>query len=101
VALAESGDAEARHIVDTAGAALGAAIARLVNVLDPHAVVIGGGLGLVEGLYRRALADALRGHLWSELHRRLPLRTAELRNDAGLVGAALAAADGKRSSSTC
>jgi len=101
VALAESGDAKARTIVDSAGAALGAAIAHLVNVLDPEAVVIGGGLGLVEGRYRHALHDALRDHVWSDLHREMPLLSAELGNDAGMIGVALAAAAREEDAPLC
>ena len=55
VKLADAGDFLAQTVVASAGAALGAAIAHLVNVLDPEAIVIGGGLGLAEGPYREAL----------------------------------------------
>jgi glucokinase len=86
--LAASGDAYARNIVASAGTALGAAIANLVNILDPETVVIGGGLGLAAGLYRESIEVALRGHVWSELHRDLKIMSAQLGNDAGIVGAA-------------
>jgi glucokinase len=92
VAESEAGEAVATGIVESAGAALGAAIAQLVNVLDPAAVVIGGGLGLTDGRYRASLEAALRRYIWSDLHRDLPLRSAELGVDAGFIGAALAAA---------
>jgi glucokinase len=92
VALAEAGDALAATVVSSAGRALGAAAAQLVNVLDPEAIVLGGGLGLTAGLYRQSLEQSLRAHIWSELHRDIPLQTAQLGNDAGMVGAALAAA---------
>jgi glucokinase len=98
VALADSGDLPAQEIVDSAGTALGAAIARLVNMLDPEAIVFGGGLGLVEGRFRKAACEAIRAHVWSELHRDLPVLSAALGNDAGLIGAALAAGrEGERS----
>jgi glucokinase len=90
LALAERGDPFAQPIVETAGQALGAAIAQLVNVLDPEAVVIGGGLGLAAGLYRRSMEEALRRYVWSELHRDVALLSANLGNDAGIIGAALA-----------
>jgi glucokinase len=92
LALADSGDADARAIVESAGTALGAAIAQLVNVLDPEAVVVGGGLGLVEGLYRQSLQAALRDYVWSDLHRDVPLLSARLGTDAGMIGAAIASA---------
>lgn len=92
LALAEGGDPQARGVVESAGATLGAAIGHLVNVLDPHAVVLGGGLGLAEGAFRSALDAALRRAIWSEHHRDLPLVTGALGVDAGMLGAALLAA---------
>jgi glucokinase len=91
--LAEDGDELARTVVTSAGAALGAAIGQLVNMLDPEVVVIGGGLGLVGGAFRSAIDEALRTHIWSELHRDLPLLSAQLGIDAGFVGAAMFASD--------
>ncbi len=91
LALAAGGDAQARQVVVSAGQALGAAIAQLVNIVDPEAVILGGGLGLAGGLYRETLDEAMRKHVWSEWHHELPILPAELGNDAGLIGAALAA----------
>jgi glucokinase len=91
LALAESGDVAAAAIVDSAGQALGAAIAQLVNVLDPEAIVLGGGLGLAPGRYRATLEDALRHRVWSAYHRDIPLLSAQLGTDAGVIGAALGA----------
>jgi glucokinase len=86
--LAASGDLVAKNVVALAGTALGAAIANLVNILDPESVVLGGGLGLAAGLYRQSIEVALRGYVWSELHRDLKIMSAQLGNDAGIVGAA-------------
>jgi glucokinase len=89
--LAEAGNAAAKSIVVSAGQALGAGVAQLVNTLDPEAVVIGGGLGLVGGLYRTTIEGSMRSHVWSEMHRDVPLLTAKLGKDAGWIGAALGA----------
>jgi glucokinase len=91
LAAAQAGHAGALSVVRSAGEALGAAIAWLVNVLDPEAVVIGGGLGLSEGLYWESLEAAARRHIYSELHRGLPIVRAATGPDAGLIGAAAAA----------
>jgi glucokinase len=91
VALCEAGDESAKLIVTSAGRAVGAAVAQLVNMLDPGAVVIGGGLGLAGGRYLESLKAALREHVWSEFHREIPLLPAALGVDAGLIGAAIAA----------
>lgn len=93
LSIAEAGDSVAAEIVTTAGEAVGAAVAQLVNVLDPEAVILGGGLGVVGGIYRESLEAAVRKHVWSELHRDVPLLSAALGVDAGFVGAALAAAN--------
>jgi glucokinase len=90
--LAEAGDSLSVNIVSSAGQALGAAVAQLVNVFDPEAIVMGGGLGLTEGLYRRTLERTLREYVWSELHADIPMVSAKLVNDAGMIGAALVAA---------
>jgi glucokinase len=89
--LAAKGNKTARTIVETAGQALGSAIAGLVNMLDPAAVVLGGGLGLARGLYRDSLEAALRRLIWSDAHRDLPVHSAALGSDAGWIGAALCA----------
>jgi glucokinase len=86
-ALAE-GDRAAGEVVRSAGAALGASIGWLVNVLDPEAVVVGGGLGSAAGPYWEAMVASAREHIWSEAGRGLPIVPAALGPDAGLIGAA-------------
>jgi len=89
---AELGDNRAQQVVHSGATALGSALALLANVLDPEAVVIGGGLGLSQGLFWNTLREATRRHLWSELHRDLPILQAATGPDAGILGAALAVA---------
>jgi glucokinase len=91
LAAAGAGDAAAREVVESAARALGVAVGHLVNTLDPEAVVVGGGLGLSGGLYWESFTAAARRHLWSELHRDLPIHSAALGQDAGIIGAAAAA----------
>ena len=91
LSLAEAKDPLALAVVTSAGEALGAAIGQLINVLDPEAVIIGGGLGLATGQFRSSMETAMRTYIWSDLHRDIPLLSAEMGNDAGFIGAALAA----------
>jgi glucokinase len=88
VTAAEAGDPAAREVVATAGAALGNSVGFLVNVLDPDAVIVGGGLGLAGGLYWDRFVAAAREHIWSDASRGLPILPASLGVDAGVVGAA-------------
>lgn len=90
LAAAEAGDAAAQEVVISAGDALGVSVAFLVNVLDPEAVIVGGGLGMAGGLYWERFVASTRGHIYAENSRKLPILHAELGVDAGLVGAAAA-----------
>jgi predicted NBD/HSP70 family sugar kinase len=83
----------ATEIVRSGATALGAHIGLLVNVLDPAAVVVGGGLGSSTGPYWDALTVATRSQIWSDTHRTLPLLQASTGVDAGWLGAAIAALD--------
>ncbi len=77
-------------MVSSAAQVLGNAIGHLVNVLDPEIVVIGGGLGMASGMFRDTLMETARHTIWSDVSRRVPIRTSELGTLAGVVGAALA-----------
>jgi glucokinase len=87
-AAAKSGDPIAQEIVRSAGAALGNSVGFLINVLDPQAVIVGGGLGLADGLYWDSFVASTRKHIWSDVSQNLPILHAELGADAGLIGAA-------------
>lgn len=92
VRAAGSGDDVAQRIVDEGGAMLGTIGAWLVNVLDPVAIVLGGGLGLARGPYRDRFLESLRAHVWPATGADLPVVEAELGADAAIVGAAMAVA---------
>src|SRR5262245_33401217 len=73
LAAVAAGDADARDVVRTAGEALGTTVGLLVNVLDPEAVIVGGGLGVSEGFYWDSFVASTRDHIWSAVHRNLPI----------------------------
>ncbi|MFG3577948.1 ROK family protein [Micromonospora chersina] len=86
---ATAGDAVARRVVDRAGAALGAALAGLVALLDPDAVLVAGGAA---GALLPAASAAYAAEVpasWADV----PLQAAALGADAVLVGAARLAMD--------
>ena len=91
LAASAAGDSEAADVVRSAGEALASSVGLLVNVLDPEAVVVGGGLGLSEGLFWESFVSSARPHIWSEINRGLPILRAATGPDAGLIGAAAAA----------
>jgi glucokinase len=93
LAAATAGDAAAQDIIESATAALGSQAGLLVNVLDPEAIIIGGGfgLGLSEGPYWDHLIGATRQNIWSSAHRDLPILRAGTGKDAGWMGTAASA----------
>ncbi|MDR5709130.1 MAG: N-acetylmannosamine kinase [Armatimonadota bacterium] len=84
LARAQDGDPEALALVDRAAAALAQALADLQALVDPEAVVLGGGVGL-NPFYRERLEAAL-AHLPHIFRPRL--RLAALGANSGLLGVA-------------
>lgn len=87
-AAVDAGDELAAEVVRSAGTALGVSVAFLCNVIDPEAVIVGGGLGLAGGLYWESFVAATRSHIYAAATRQLPIRPAQLGVDAGIIGAA-------------
>jgi glucokinase len=88
LAAATNGDTIAAEVITSAGEALGVSVGWLVNVLDPEAVIVGGGLGSTAGLYWDSFVASTRSHIWSDTSRALPILPALLGPDAGFIGAA-------------
>jgi glucokinase len=84
-------DPACAELIASAAAALGSAVAALVNALDPGLVVFGGGLGLRDD-YREAAIAAARPQLDRDPSRVPPFVPARTGACAGAVGAALAGA---------
>lgn len=91
LAAAKASDPAAVAVVQSATGAWGAMVGTLISTLDPEAVIIGGGLGSSGGLYWDELVASTRRHIWSALHRDLPILPAALGRDAGVIGAAATA----------
>ena len=83
------GDDLATRLIDRAVKALGAGIASCVNVIDPEAVIIGGGLGVRFGdKYVSRIAARMHPHLFVD-ERPPAIRLAGLGDLGGAIGAAL------------
>lgn len=76
-----------RPIWDRAFEALGKAVATVVCLFDPEAVVIGGGMSRGEG-FSVALRESAMRFLSAPYRDILDIRTSTLGNDAALIGAA-------------
>lgn len=64
----------------------GRAVAVVVNIFDPHAIVIGGGVGNLDDLYTRGVAEATR-HVFNP-RLETPFLRPKLGDSAGVFGAA-------------
>ncbi len=83
------GDDLATRLIDRAVKALGTGIASSVNLIDPEAVIIGGGLGERLGeKYVRRIASRMHPHLFVD-DRPPEMRLAALGDLGGAIGAAL------------
>jgi len=93
---AKTGDPTAAELLEEVGRWLGAGMASLAAVLDPGCFVVGGGVSEAGDLLLAPARDAFRHMLSGRGYRPEPeIRQAELGNDAGLVGAADLARDGR------
>jgi glucokinase len=89
LAAADGGDRAAAAVIAEGAKALGIGIALLINLLDPEAVVLGGGLGSADTRY----TDEARNWAMHYVHRfaaQTPVVRGELGPDAGVIGAGLA-----------
>ena len=88
LAAAQRGDQAAAEVLDEGARTLGIAIALLVNVLDPEAVIVGGGLGSADTSYWQATRDYARQYL-HDFAAGTVLARGALGADAGVIGAGL------------
>src|SRR3954469_2058669 len=85
----DAGDELAIELVDRAISYLGAGIGSAVNLLDPEAVVIGGGLGVRFGQpYAERIKEAMMPHVFAD-DRPPEVLVASLGDFGGAIGAAL------------
>ncbi|GAJ27907.1 ROK family protein [Acidomonas methanolica] len=88
---AAQGDLLALGVIADGAGMGGRLIAQAVNMLDPEKIVLGGGLGCSTGVYRAQLESQIRAHIWERSCADIPLLVAGLGEEAGIIGAALAA----------
>lgn len=88
--LAATGDRDALTTLDRLRQRFGEALAAVVNVLDPDAIVIGGGVGNLPMLYGQETRDAVHRHLFNDRFE-TPLLRPSLGDSAGVFGAAMLA----------
>jgi glucokinase len=88
-AAAQAGDPFAVEQLAELGDWLGQGVASLVTVLDPAAIVVGGGVSEAGDLLLDPMRESFVDHLSVRSHRPIAeIRRAQLGNEAGVIGAA-------------
>ncbi len=75
-----------RKVMDQLVSTVGLSLARLINILDPEAIVLGGGIGQIPLLYERLPAE-IEKHIFNPVCQ-TPILRPELGDSAGVFGAA-------------
>ncbi|TMB05008.1 MAG: ROK family protein, partial [Deltaproteobacteria bacterium] len=89
-ARAAAGEPRATAVVDRYLDRFGRALANVINILDPDVVVLGGGVSRLDALYTQGREAVARYVFNDEL--RTPIVPNRLGDSAGVIGAALLAA---------
>ncbi|HUU45344.1 MAG TPA: ROK family protein [Acidobacteriota bacterium] len=100
---AREGDAVARAILDQGADLLARGILNAINLFDPEAVVIGGGVADADtdGTWLAKVRDGIHRHAFSAEGKTLRVGKAAFGNDAGFIGAAALGALAVNSESRC
>ena len=82
---AKAGDSAAARILERMGSCLGIGLSNLINILNPEAIIISGGVSKAHEFFRPALERALEKHAWHFSSREIMVSKLE---DPVLLGAA-------------
>jgi len=85
---AQAGDEFARKLIAEAGTFIGRTVASLLHLFNPSIVICGGGVSMLGDVLLEPMRAAVRQYTMSDVYwRDCPIVTAELGDDAGLIGA--------------
>jgi glucokinase len=88
VEKAHAGDPCAVDTLEEAGAWIAQAFGSLLNILDLQACIVGGGVSEAGETLLEPIRRRLPDHCWPTIAHGVSVKAAELRNDAGILGAA-------------
>ena len=84
---ADADDKLARSVLENAGRLLGLSLGGLLNILDPEVLVLGGGVIQIGPLLLDHLYAGIKEQAFESTYSHVRITTAELGQDAGLIGA--------------
>jgi len=87
IAAAKTGDTSCATMLELYHDQMARALAHVINILDPHAIVLGGGMSNIDSIYRE-VPKLLRNYVFSDFVE-TPILQAERGDASGVYGAAL------------
>ncbi len=87
IAAANSGDSDCIVMCNVYYDQMARALAHVINIIDPHAIVLGGGMSNIDSIYRQ-VPKLLPGYVFSDFVQ-TPILKAERGDSSGVFGAAL------------
>jgi fructokinase len=87
IIAAAAGDTSCATMLDLYHDQMARALAHVINILDPHAIVLGGGMSNIDSIYRE-VPKLLRNYVFSDFVE-TPILQAERGDASGVYGAAL------------
>jgi fructokinase len=87
ITAADTSDTECRKMIDTYHDQMARALAHVINIIDPHTIVLGGGMSNIDSIYAEVPAR-LPAYVFSDFVETLILK-AERGDASGVYGAAL------------
>ncbi len=91
--LAEDGDARAQEVLSQMGKNLGVGVANIINIFDPEAIIISGGLSEAKKFILPGIEEGIKKFVVSPAARETEILFSQLGRFGGAFGAALLAAD--------
>lgn len=89
IEMAMNGNEEAGNIVDQMIVSLAKGIANIVHTVDPHIIVLGGGVMQSKDYIMPLLLERVNDFLYPQLQHKVEIVDASLGTKAGVIGAAL------------
>ena len=89
--VARAGDAAAQRVMDEYAGWVAVGLVNLVNLFDPDAIVLGGGVVADEDVFMGRVRSAVQSSVLTAGERETPLIVSSLGPEAGAVGAAILA----------
>ena len=87
IAGADAGDKSCKAMMETYHDQMARALAHLINILDPHAIVLGGGMSNIDSIYNE-VPKLLPAYVFSDFFE-TPILKAERGDASGVYGAAM------------